>query len=370
MPHRIVILGAGYAGLTAARRLGTLLKGTDAEIVLVNDRTDFVERLRLHQVAAGQDLPRRELADLLHGSGVRFHCARVETVDVHGRKLFADGEPIGYDSLVYALGSAGIPLPNEAHTWSAASPVAALRLRGRLARAAAGERVLVVGGGLTGLEVASEIAEARPDLSVALATSGRLGGWLVPGARAHLRRGFARLGIEVREGVRVREVTEDGAVAADGARFGADVTIGATGFAPDPIAAGSGLGVNERGQVVVDAAMRSVSHPEVFAVGDAAFAMGPGGRPLRMSCSSGMPTGWLAAGHLAAAIAGRRPPILKVRYFHQTVSLGRRDAVVQFVTADDRPRRGYLTGRTAVLYKEALCRIAVWSFRHDLPKGR
>jgi NADH dehydrogenase FAD-containing subunit len=370
MPHRIVILGAGYAGLTAARRLGTLLKGTDAEIVLVNDRTDFVERLRLHQVAAGQDLPRYELADLLRGSGVRLHCALVETVDVHARKVFADGEPIGYDSLVYALGSTGAPLPGGAHAWSAASPVAAMRLRGRLARAAAGERVLVVGGGLTGLEVASEIAEARPDLSVALATSGGLGDWLVPGARTHLRRGFERLGVEVHEGVRVWELTEDGAVSTDATRLEADITIGATGFTPNPIAADSGLGVNERGQIVVDRAMRSVLHPEVFAIGDAAFAMGPGGRPLRMSCSSGMPTGWLAAGHLAAAIAGRRPPIVKIRYFHQTISLGRRDAVVQFVTADDRPKRVYLTGRAAAHYKEALCGIAVRSFRHDLPTGR
>jgi NADH:ubiquinone reductase (H+-translocating) len=370
MPHRIVILGAGYAGLTAARRLGTLLKGADAEIVLVNDRTDFVERLRLHQVAAGQDLPRYELADLLAGSGVRLRCARVDTVDVHGCKVVADGEPIGYHSLVYALGSAGALLPGTGHAWSAASPAAALRLRGRLARGAAAERVLVIGGGLTGLEVASEIAEARPDLSVALATPGGFGDWLAPGARAHLRRAFERLRIEVREGVRVRELTDDGAVSTDETRFEADIAIAATGFVPNPIAASTGLEVNERGQIVVDAAMRSVSQPEVFAVGDAAFAMGPGGRPLRMSCSSGMPTGWIAAGHLAAEITGRRPPIVKARYFHQTVSLGRRDAVVQFVTADDRPRRGYLTGRAAVRYKEALCRIAVWSFRHDLPKGK
>lgn len=370
MGHRILMLGAGYAGLTAARRLGTLLRGTDAEIVLVNDRTDFVERLRLHQVVAGQDLPRYELAELLRGTGVRHHCARVEAVDVDCRTVIADGEPLAYDTLVYGLGSSGAPMPDAEHVWSAASPVSAMRLRGRLSRAGARERVLVVGGGLTGLEVATEIAEARPELSVALATSGGLGDWLVPGARAHLRRGFARLGIEVFEGVRVEHCTEAGALLADGSVVKADIAIGATGFAPNPIAAASGLEVDARGQVVVDAAMRSVSHPEVFAIGDAALAAGPGGRPLRMSCSSGMPTGWLAAGHLAAAIAGRRPPTLRVRYFHQTISLGRRDAVVQFVTADDRPRSGYLTGPVAVRYKEALCRIAVWSFAHDLPAGR
>jgi NADH dehydrogenase FAD-containing subunit len=230
--------------------------------------------------------------------------------------------------------------------------------------------VLVVGGGLTGVEVAAEITEARPDLSVILATSGAPGDRLAPGARGHLRSGLERLGIEVREGIRVREFTTEGAMAEDGTFLGADVAVSAIGFAPNPIAAASGLEVDGRGHVVVDAAMRAVSHPEVYAIGDAAFAIGPGGVPLRMSVSSGMPTGWLAAGHLAAAITGRRPPTMRVRYFHQAISLGRRDGVVQFVTADDRPRRRYLTGRIAAQYKNALCRISIWAFAHELPAGR
>ncbi|MEU6857405.1 FAD-dependent oxidoreductase [Glycomyces sp. NPDC046736] len=370
MGHRILVLGAGYAGLTAARRLSTLLRGTDAAIVLVNDRTDFVERLRLHQVAAGQDLPRYDLAELLRGSGVRLHCARVEAVDPKRRTVLADDDTLAYDSLVYALGSAGATMPGSfEHAWNASSPPSAMRLRDKIARVESGGRVLVVGGGLTGLEIATEIAQARPDAAVALATSGGLGDWLVPGARAHLRRGCERLGVTVNEGVRVERFTADGAVTEEGKVLDADVAISATGFAPGPIAAASGLRT-EAGLIVVDEAMRSVSHPEVYAIGDAALAAGPGGKALRMSCSSGMPTGWLAAGHIAAAVAARRPPRLKVRYFHQTISLGRRDAVVQFVTADDRPRSGYLTGRAAARYKESLCRIAMWSFAHDLPKGR
>lgn len=367
MGHHVLILGAGYAGLTAARRLGTLLRHTGVDVVLVNDRTDFVERLRLHQLAAGQDLPRHDLAGLLAGTGVRLHCARVESIDPDERTVIADGEKLGYDTLVYALGSAGAPMPGGAeHGWDASSPVGAMRLRGRLGRAEKGERVLVVGGGLTGLEIAAEVAEARPELSVALATSGGLGDWLVPAARRHLRRGFDRLGIEVREGVRVDRFGPDGAVA-DGAPLAADVSVAAIGFAPNPIAADSTLRLDGSGQALVDAAMRSVSHPDVHVVGDAAWAMGPGGRPLRMSCSSGMPTGWIAAGHIAARLTGGREPRLRARYFHQSISIGRKDAVVQFVTADDRPKRGCLTGRAAVRYKEALCRIAVWSFAHDLP---
>ncbi|MQM24700.1 NAD(P)/FAD-dependent oxidoreductase [Glycomyces albidus] len=371
MQHRVLVLGAGYAGLTAARRLSTLLRGTGTEIVLVNDTPNFIERIRLHQLAAGQDLPRHRLADLLAGTGVRVRVARVAAVDVDRRTVLTDAGELGYGTLVYALGSAAAAMPGaEAHAWNAGSPGAAVRLRDRLARAGEGDRVLVVGGGLTGLEIAAEIAESRPGLAVALATAGGLGDWLVPGAREHLRRGFDRLGIDVLEGVRVDRFTAAGAVAREGVLVPAQVSIAATGFAANPIAAAAGLDTDDCGRVPVDRAMRSLSHPDVDVIGDAAWAEGPGGRALRMSCSSGMPTAWIAAGHIAARLTSRRPPRLRIRYFHQTISIGRADAVVQFVTADDRPKRTYLTGKAASRYKEALCRIAVWSFAHDLPARR
>jgi len=59
MKHRIVILGAGYAGASAAGRLARRLHGDDVEITLVNAEPDFVERVRMHQLATGQDLRRR-----------------------------------------------------------------------------------------------------------------------------------------------------------------------------------------------------------------------------------------------------------------------------------------------------------------------
>ena len=367
MGHRVLMLGAGYAGLTAARRLGTLLRHTDTEITIVNDRPDFVERLRLHQFAAGQDLPRHDIASLLAGTNVRLRVARVASLDLAQRTVTADGETLRYDTLVYALGSSASPMPGAEHSWNAAASDAATRLRDRLAKAGKGTRVLVAGGGLTGIELATEIAASRPDLAVALASSGELGDWLAPGVRRYLRRGIDRLGIETIEGVRIKRFTPQGAITDGGTFVEAEVPIAATGFAANPIAAASGLRVEPSGQASVDDAMRSRSHPDVYVIGDAAGATGFGGRPLRMSCSSGMPTGWIAAGHLAAALTDRRPPRMRIRYFHQAISLGRSDAVVQFVTADDQPRRAYLTGRGAVRYKEALCRTAIWALAHDLP---
>ncbi len=67
MKHRIVVLGAGYAGAFAAGNLARRLSPADTEITVVNAAPEFVERMRLHQLAAGQDLTFRRLADCVRG---------------------------------------------------------------------------------------------------------------------------------------------------------------------------------------------------------------------------------------------------------------------------------------------------------------
>ncbi|MFY1617063.1 NAD(P)/FAD-dependent oxidoreductase [Micromonospora sp. WMMD736] len=375
MKHRIVVLGAGYAGAIAAGRLARRLHPDDIEITVVNAEADFVERVRMHQLVAGQDLPRRELNRVYAGTGVRVRVARVTAVDVDRRTVALTDEhgsdEIAYDTLVYALGSAsadhGVPGVAE-HAYDLAGRPSALRLRDRLAHLAAGQRVLVVGGGLTGLEAVTEIAEARPDLDVALAARGGLGDWLSEKARQHLRGVTDRLGITVHEHTDVVRVEPTGVVTADGRTIPAAVTVWTTGFAVHPIAAATGLTVAATGQIVVDDTMRSVSHPDVYAVGDAGLAAGPGGKPLRMSCASGTPMAWQAADAIAARLTGRtKMPNAPLRYFNQCISLGRRDGIIQYVTADDRAKPSQLTGRLAARYKEVVCKGAAWSISHPIP---
>ena len=139
-----------------------------------------------------------------------------------------------------------------------------------------------------------------------------------------------------------------------------------TGFAVHPIARATGLEVTGTGQIVVDRTMRSVSHPDVYVIGDAALAMGPGDKPLRMSCASGVPTAWQAADAIAARLTGTKVPTVPVRYFNQCISLGRKDGLIQYVTADDRAKSAALTGRLAALYKEIICKGAAWGVAHPL----
>ncbi|MFD0066042.1 NAD(P)/FAD-dependent oxidoreductase [Streptomyces sp. NPDC056690] len=367
MQHRIIVLGAGYSGAIAAGRLAKRLRREDVAITLVNAEPDFVERVRMHQLAVGQDLKPRALREMFAGTGVEVNLAKATSIDVDRKTIdvqSADGSAqLPYDTLVYALGSGhddnGVPGVAE-YAHQVASRPGALRLRERLAGLSQGETVVVVGGGLTGLEFATEVAETRPDLDVALAARGELGDWLSPKGRAHLRKVTDGLGITVYENAAVTRVEADRVTTADGGTIPAAVTVWTTGFAVHPLAAATSLELADTGRIVVDTTMRSVSHPDVYAIGDAGHALGAGDKPLRMSCASGTPMAWQAADSIAARLTGGKLPNAPLRYFNQCISLGRKEGLIQFVTADDRSMDRALTGRFAARYKELVCKGAAW----------
>ncbi|WP_329541135.1 NAD(P)/FAD-dependent oxidoreductase [Streptomyces sp. NBC_01358] len=377
--HRIIVLGAGYSGAIAAGRLAKRLRREDVAITLVNAEPDFVERVRMHQLATGQELAPRPFSEMFAGTGVALKYAKVTAVDPDRKHVTVAGagadtgtgtdgaEELPYDTLVYALGSGwnsqGVPGTAE-HAHEISGRPGALRLRERLAGLDAGQQVLVIGGGLTGLEAATEFAEARPDLDIALAVRGGLGDTLSPKGRGHLRKVFGKLGITVHEHTAVTEVTPDHVTAADGTSIPAAVTVWTAGFAVHPIAQATALEVSDTGQIVVDATMRSLSHPDVYAIGDAALVAGPGDKPLRMSCASGVPTAWQAADAIAARLTGTKLPKTPLRYFNQCISLGRKEGLIQYVTADDRSVSAALTGRLAAVYKELVCKGAAWGVAH------
>ncbi|WP_350275627.1 FAD-dependent oxidoreductase [Kribbella sp. HUAS MG21] len=377
MKHRIVVIGAGYAGAYVAGNLARRLSPADAEITVVNAVPEFVERMRLHQLATGGELGTTKLADAFAGTGIQLRIARVTAVDPERQTVtVADadgGGEVGYDTLVYALGSRvadrGVPGVAELASDVTSRP-SALRLRERLNGLTSGN-VVVVGDGLTGIEAAAEIAESRPGLSVTLVARGELGARLSAGARGHVRRACDRLGVTVVEQASVEAVEAARVLCADGTVLAADVTVWAAGFVVGPIAAASGLEVTANGLIVVDRSMRSVSHPNVYAVGDSVHAIGDNGRPLPMSCASAGFTGRQAIEAVVGRLTGRQPAKVKLVYTYNYITLGRRDGILQTIDAEGQPRPKYQGGRQAALVKEGINRIARWTISHPtfgLPK--
>ncbi|MEU4317205.1 FAD-dependent oxidoreductase [Nocardia fluminea] len=371
MKHRIVVLGAGYAGAFSAGVLARRLHSADFEITVVNAEPDFAERLRNHQLAAGRQLRRRPLAEVFAGTGIRLRVAHVTGVDVDHRVVTitdgADIDSLEYDTLLYSLGStADVHTVAGAaeHAFHVASRPAALRLRAHLAELGANGRVLVVGGNLTAIEAATEIAEAHPQLRVSLATRGELGGWLGNTARRHLFDAFERFAITVHENTTITRVEAAGAVAADGTAFAADATVWAAGFAVPAIAATSGLAVQPNGQITVDRQMRSVSHPDVYVAGDSAFVIGDNGLPLPMSCASAGFTSMQATATIIGDRTGRKISTTSLSYVGNHISLGRKDAIFQVVDGDARSKSWALRGRAAARLKAAILGVNPWSLRH------
>ncbi|TDD12525.1 oxidoreductase [Nonomuraea deserti] len=368
MTDHIVVLGAGYAGLGAAKRAARRLRSTGARVTLVNAADRFVERVRLHQLAAGQRLPGLPLAGLLGGTGVELVVAEVTGLDLQERTVQLDGPPytLSYDVLVYALGSAAdrdtVPGVRE-HACPIATEGDAVRLRARLAEPGP---VTVVGGGLTGIEAAAELAETRQGLRVELVCAGPVGPGLSVRGHRHVHRALGRLGVVVREHAPVAKVGPDGVLLETGDEVPARTVVWAAGFRVSPLAAASGLRTDEEGRMVVDRSLRSVSHPEVFGIGDAAAPRTPGGRS-RMSCQTGLPMGLYAGDAVADLVTGREPRRARFRYVWQNVSLGRRDGLTQFTRADDSPLDVVLTGRASAAFKETITRGTVWAMRHPGP---
>jgi NADH dehydrogenase len=158
--HRIVILGAGYAGQMAAARLAK--RRPDVHATVVDASPVFVERIRLHQIAAGGSVVARQMVTVLPRAA-RFMQGRVAAWDVAGRRITVttdDGPTeLHYDWCVHALGSrvdASVPgVDRHAHRLD--DPIGAARVAAAITR---GSRVLIVGAGLTGIEAATEMPSA------------------------------------------------------------------------------------------------------------------------------------------------------------------------------------------------------------------
>lgn len=368
-PHKILILGGGYAGVMAASRL--VITGVRAEITLIDARPGLVQRIRLHETLAGST-PRTLPYARLERRGIRFIQARVESLEPGGRRAFArtpGGErlELEYDTLIYALGSrTAAPVPGVAeHAVRLDDPD---ELRSASERLRDASRVLVAGAGLTGIEAATELAERFPGLEVTLATRGRLDeGWSGAAADHFLRR-FRELGIELREGVEIERIEEGQARTGSGS-IPFDLCVWAGGFEALPLARKAGLPTDAAGRVRVDDTLRVPDHPEVFVAGDAAAAAGAGGWMIRMGCVSALPMGAHVGENVARALRGQEPRPFPFSIVIRCVSLGRKDGLVQLTAADDAPLDRVWTRRRAAIVKELICQMTYWVMRVELGLG-
>ncbi len=196
---QILIHGGGYAGALAAMRCGEAAEGGQPKSPWAMARPTLWSASACTKWRRGTRPMTCPLARWLAGTGVAFVQGWVERLDIVAKQvLLADGRALPYDYLIYALGSAPATeaiagTAEHGHTFGTVS--AAEALAQKLCETA---ELLIVGGGLTGIEAAAELAEQHPRWRITLATNGTLGDGLHPNGAAYLRRKFAQWGIRLR----------------------------------------------------------------------------------------------------------------------------------------------------------------------------
>ena len=364
----VVVVGGGYSGTLAANHLR---QRTDIDITLVNPRTVFVERIRLHQLAADTGAAIADY-DTLLGDDIALIVDTVDRIEATDRRLLlGSGAELNYDYLIYAVGSTGampLTVPGAAEfAYSVADLESAQRLRYALADTPMAAPITVVGGGLTGIETASELAElGRP---VTLVCGGILGPSLSDRGRRSVAKQLRHLGVDLLESalepIRVSQVRWDAVVLTDGAVLPSAVTVWTAGFAVPDLATRSGLSTDALGRLLTDETLTSIDDQRIVAAGDAAA---PSGQPLRMSCQAAGPLGAQAANTVLSRIAGDAPALLNQAFTGQCISLGRSHATVQLARKDDTPVNVAVGGRFAASVKEAVCKATVWAIRREAAK--
>jgi len=275
---RLVLLGGGQAHLFVLEALQAgRLPGAD--VTLVSTTAQHAYDAMLPGLVAGRLTEAEctfDLAALARQAGARFVEGRAARIDPDARRVHVEaGPPIDYDHLCIGTGAepAGLDVPGVAERAHAARPLARARaLVAALEAAPVGTRVAVVGGGTTGVELAFAIRarlDGRGSVALLEAAPRLLPGRTAAAADAALRE-LRAAGIGVALGARVDAVQAAALAVGFGAHVPAELVVWAGGVAAAALGRDAGLACDERGYVLVDGNLRSVSHPAIFAVGDAA----------------------------------------------------------------------------------------------------
>jgi NADH dehydrogenase len=381
-PQRILIIGAGFAGLwsalAAARRLH--LEGDPdrpVEVALVAPQPVLTIRPRLYEdTPAGMSVA---LQELFAATGVRFiagsvHAIRtdaneVDLVDASGRDV-----TLHYDRLVLAAGSSlhrpDIPgLREHAFSVDRGDEAAALEahLHGLAARPSSTSRdtVVVAGGGFTGLEIATELpARMRRILGddagvrvIIVERADVIGPDLGPGPRPEIDRALAGLGIECRLGSAVARIDATGLTTADGERIDSATVIWTAGVRASVLTAQISAERDASGRLRVDHHLRVPAVPDVFVAGDAAVApTDDEGHHTLMSCQHAIPLGRSAGDNATADLLSLTLAPYRQPQYVTCLDLGGWGAVV----TQGWDRKVWLTGAEAKKMKVKINRKLIY----------
>ncbi|MDH7795637.1 MULTISPECIES: FAD-dependent oxidoreductase [unclassified Beijerinckia] len=342
---RIVVLGAGFAGLWsavgAARKLDELgIARDEVEVVVINKTAFHSIRVRNYEAQLEETIV--PLSEVLDPIGVRWIEGEVSNIDVDAKVVTVETHGgstwLSFDRLVFALGSK-LVRPAIKGLGSYAFDVdtyhGAKRLEAHLAglrsnHAPGRSTALVVGAGLTGIEIAAELPgrlrkRARSDaadVKVILADRAPRIGQEMGEAQPVIEHAMAALGVELRPSFFVREIDEQGAMLTSGERIFASTVIWCGGMQAHPMTDLFSVAHDKLGRLPVDSLLRVKGAANVFAAGDAASLLIDGRHDTMMSCQHGRPMGRFAGHNVVCDLLGLEMLPLQIDWYTTVLDLG------------------------------------------------
>ena len=359
MGSRILLAGGGYIGMYVARHLERALRGTDHQLTLINPDNYMLYQPFLPEVASGLIDPRAVVVPLRRVlRRTMLLVGEVERID-HGAKVasvrLTDGEArdVAYDVVVLGTGSWSrtLPIPGLAeHGVGFKNLAEAIWLRNhvlsQLDRAAelsdadarrAALTFVFVGAGFAGVEALGELEdlaraaaritpEVRHEMQrwVMVEAGARILPELDPELAAYAADRLRERGIELRTSTRLERADDDKVVLSDGSEVPAETLVWTAGVKPSPVAASSGLPVDERGRIQVDAALRVRGLVDAWAGGDVA-AVPDRDAPTGVSpptAQHALRQAKVIAANVAATLEGRRVRPFRYKNKGMLCSLG------------------------------------------------
>ena len=355
---RVVIVGAGFGGLTAAKALS----GKPFDVTVIDQHNYHLFQPLLYQVATAGLSP-AEIASPIRGilsreQNVNVMLGKVSGVDTARREVLAEGRRIPYDTLILATGAQHAYFGHD--DWAAHAPGLktiddATYIRRRILLAFekaetepdAGERArllnfVVIGGGPTGVEMAGAIAELanralaadfrsidpRCARIILVEAAPRLLTPFDPSLSDAAKKSLEQLGVEVRLGAAVTALDAEG-VSIGPERIEARTVIWGAGVMASPAGNWLGAETDRAGRVKVSGDLSVPGHPDTFVIGDTALLNGADGKPLPGVAPVAKQQGQYVANLLVARRNGQAVEPFRYRDFGALATIGRSRAVVQ-----------------------------------------